>query len=563
MPFSQLPPLLAAALTERGYETPTAVQSAVLEPDAVGRDLLVSAQTGSGKTIAFGLAFAAELLQGAERFSYAEKPLALIVAPTRELALQVERELKWLYLQTGARVASCVCGMNVRQEQRNLAQGAHIVVGTPGRLRDHLERGSLVLDGLRAVVLDEADEMLDLGFRDDIEQILDTTPDSRRTLLFSATLPRPIVDLARRYQKNGHRIETMARGEQHADIDYIAMTVAPADIEHAVVNVLRYQEAQGAMVFCATRDNVRRMHASLVERGFAAVALSGELSQSERSHALQALRDGRARVCVATDVAARGIDLPGLELVVHAELPVGADTLQHRSGRTGRAGRKGVCVLIVPFPRKRRAEGMMRTANIRPRWEKAPTADMIREKDHERLVETIQPGTAAEDDLAVARALLEKHPAEDIAAALVRSYRARLPEPEDMFADSDQQVAQRMEGPRQGFEDTVWFRMDVGRRGNADARWLLPLLCRRGHITKTEIGAIRIGDQETVFEVRREVAERFAEAIRRTAGGEDDVAIEPLGDRPPPQQVRVRRGPPPRANNGAQKYQPKPYRGRN
>ena len=562
MPFSQLPPLLAAALTERGYETPTAVQSAVLEPDAVGRDLLVSAQTGSGKTIAFGLAFAAELLQGQDRFGYAEKPLALIVAPTRELALQVERELKWLYLQTGARVASCVGGMNVRQEQRNLAQGAHIVVGTPGRLRDHLERGSLVLDGLRAVVLDEADEMLDLGFRDDIEQILDTTPDSRRTLLFSATLPRPIVDLARRYQKNGHRIETMARGESHADIDYIAMTVAPADIEHAVVNVLRYQEAPGALVFCATRDNVRRMHASLVERGFAAVALSGELSQSERSHALQALRDGRARVCVATDVAARGIDLPGLELVIHAELPVGADTLQHRSGRTGRAGNKGVCVLIVPFPRRRRAEGMMRTANIRPRWEKAPTADMIREKDHERLVETIQPGTAAEDDLAVARALLEKHPAEDIAAALVRSYRARLPEPEDMFADSDSQVAQRMEGPRQGFEDTIWFRMDVGRRGNADARWLLPLLCRRGHITKTEIGAIRIGDQETVFEVRREVAERFAEALRRTAGGEDDVAIEPLGDRPPPQQTRVRRGPPP-ARGGAQKYQPKPYRGRN
>jgi ATP-dependent RNA helicase DeaD len=209
-------------------------------------------------------------------------------------------------------------------------------------------------------VLDEADEMLDLGFREDIEQILDTTPDSRRTLLFSATLPRPIVDLARRYQKNAHRIETTTRGQQHADIEYIAVTVAPADIEHAVVNVLRFHEAAGAMVFCATRDNVRRMHASLVERGFAAVALSGELSQGERSSALQALRDRRARVCVATDVAARGIDLPDLGLVIHAELPVGADTLQHRSGRTGRAGRKGVCVLIVPFPRRKRAEGMLR-----------------------------------------------------------------------------------------------------------------------------------------------------------------------------------------------------------
>ena len=300
--------------------------------------------------MAYGLAVAADLLAGAEALPVAGDPLALVVAPTRELALQVQRELEWLYAAAGARVASCVGGMDPRREQRALAAGAHIVVGTPGRLRDHLERGQLQLAGLRAAVLDEADEMLDLGFREELEAILDAAPAARRTLLFSATLPRPIVALAGRYQRDALRI-TVATGEQgHADIDYRAVAIAPSDAEHAVVNLLRYYEAGAALVFCNTRESVRRLHANLVERGFAAVALSGELTQTERTHALQALRDRRARVCVATDVAARGIDIPDLELVIHAELPNDPESLQHRSGRTGRAGRKGVSAILVPHP---------------------------------------------------------------------------------------------------------------------------------------------------------------------------------------------------------------------
>ncbi len=176
MPFPATHPGLLHALTERGYAEPTPVQAAVLASEAAGRDLVVSAQTGSGKTVAYGLAMAPNLLGEADRFGAAGAPLALIVAPTRELALQVERELTWLYAGTGARVASCVGGMDIRREQRTLAQGTHIVVGTPGRLRDHLERGHLDVSALKAVVLDEADEMLDLGFREDLEFILETTP---------------------------------------------------------------------------------------------------------------------------------------------------------------------------------------------------------------------------------------------------------------------------------------------------------------------------------------------------------------------------------------------------
>jgi ATP-dependent RNA helicase DeaD len=319
MPFSLLPDAVAQSLAARGYAEPTPVQAAVLQDEAVGRDLLVSAQTGSGKTVAFGVAMAADLLN--DGVPPAGAPLALAIAPTRELALQVSRELAWLYEKAGLRIATCVGGMDPSKERRQLNHGAHIVVGTPGRLRDHLERGALDLSSLRFVVLDEADEMLDMGFREDLEELLDATPAERRTLLFSATMPRPIAALAKQYQRDALRISTIDERQGHGDISYQAVAVSPNDIENAVINLLRFHEAETAMLFCATRDNVRRLHATLLERGFAAVALSGEHSQNERNQAIQALRDGRARICVATDVAARGIDIPSLSLVIHVEVP--------------------------------------------------------------------------------------------------------------------------------------------------------------------------------------------------------------------------------------------------
>lgn len=189
MNFPPLPSSIEAALTERGYAAATQVQGEVLQPEAAGRDLIVSAQTGSGKTIAFGLAMTEQLLGEGGKVPFSIKPLGLVIAPTRELALQVSRELAWLYARTGARIATCVGGMNPSEERKALRSGATIVVGTPGRLRDHLERGALDLSALAAVVLDEADEMLDMGFREELEEILDATPDGRRTLLFSATIP--------------------------------------------------------------------------------------------------------------------------------------------------------------------------------------------------------------------------------------------------------------------------------------------------------------------------------------------------------------------------------------
>jgi len=533
MTFSQIPQPLAEALTAHGYETLTPVQAAVTESQAHGRDLVVSAQTGSGKTVAFGLAMADELLAD-DALAYADAPLALAIAPTRELAQQVSRELEWLYAKTGARIVTCVGGMDPVKERRQLERGAAIVVGTPGRLRDHLERGKLNLSALRAVVLDEADEMLDMGFREDLEELLDATPQERRTLLFSATMPRPIEALAQRYQNDALRISTVGEKRGHGDIAYKAVTVAPSDIEHAVVNLLRFYDAETAILFCATRDNVKHLHATLVERGFSAVALSGEHSQNERNNALQALRDRRARVCVATDVAARGIDLPSLSLVVHVEIPRDAETLQHRSGRTGRAGKKGTAVLLVPYPRRRRVEMMLRGARIEAEWGDAPTPESIRAQDRERLLEKLlAPVEAEDDDREIARVLLETLSPEDVAAALVRAHRAAMPQPEELLGNSPE-ARQKRERP--GFEDVVWFRMDVGRDQRAEARWILPVLCRRGHVTRDAVGQIRINGDQTYFQIPAAQAEQFARAVERTARDDGEyeatIRIERAPDTP-------------------------------
>ena len=542
MSFSHLPPVIGEALTARGYEALTPVQKAVTEAESHGRDLIVSAQTGSGKTVAFGLALADELLSDLGGSPLSETPLVLVVAPTRELALQVSRELGWLFAGASLRIATCVGGMDASKERRNLRGGPAIVVGTPGRLRDHIERGALDLSGLIGVVLDEADEMLDMGFREDLEEILDATPETRRTLLFSATMPRPIERLAERYQRNALRLSLVGETRGHGDIAYQGVAVGPSEIENAVVNLLRFHEAETAICFCATRESVRRLHATLQNRGFGVVALSGEHSQSERNQALQALRDRRARVCVATDVAARGIDLPTLSLVIHVEIPRDAETLQHRSGRTGRAGKKGIAAIVVPHNRRRRVEGMLRGAQIEAEWIDAPTPEAIRKKDRTRLIENLTaPREIEEYDRELAADIMTRMAPEDIAAALVQAHRAEMPEPEELLANTPEaREKAKAERHRPGFEDVVWFRMDIGRRQNAEPRWILPLICRRGHITRNEIGAIRIGQHETWFQVPRPIAAKFADAVQRTASPDDEQDAIAIVEAPEGPRVEAR-----------------------
>ena len=528
--FEGVVPALGQALAKRGYTGLTPVQKAVLAPGLGDSDALVSAQTGSGKTVAFGLAMAPTILAGAERFAHAAAPLALVVAPTRELAMQVKGELIWLYAMTGANVASCVGGMDMRDERRALQRGAHIVVGTPGRLRDHIERGSLDTGGFKAVVLDEADEMLDMGFRDDLEYILGSAPAERRTLMFSATVPHSIARLAKRFQRDAVRIATASEREPHGDIEYRALSVAPNYRENAIINVLRYFEAKNALVFCATRAAVSRMTSRFTNRGFSVVALSGELNQNQRTHALQALRDGRARVCIATDVAARGLDLPNLELVVHADLPRNRESLLHRSGRTGRAGRKGVCVLIVPYNARRSTERLLQSANIKAAWARPPSIDAINKRDNERILEDPALSEPVRDDeRAFAQELLARHGAEQIAAAFLRSYRASRSAPEELL---DTAAPERKDKRRDGFKDGVWFALSVGAKHNAEARWLVPMLCRAGRLTKHDIGAIKVRTTETHFELAPDCVARFLAAVGPGGMIEETIALTQLKDAP-------------------------------
>jgi ATP-dependent RNA helicase DeaD len=599
MPFPPAHPGLLAAIAARGYAEPTPVQAAVLEPRAVGHDLLVSAQTGSGKTVAFGLAIAPTLLGEAPRYAAPDgRPRALVVAPTRELALQVQRELTWLYAQTGARIVSCVGGMDARREAWLLSQGTAIVVGTPGRLRDHLERKQLDLSGIAAVVLDEADEMLDLGFREELEALLGAMPAERRTLLFSATLPRSITMLAKKFQHDAVRVSTTNDDVPHGDIEYQAMVIHPRERELAVVNLLRATDA-GALIFCRTRDGVSHLANNLIERGFAVVAMSGELSQAERTRALQALRDGRARACVATDVAARGLDLPDLGLVVHADLPQDSQVLVHRSGRTGRAGKKGTAVVLVPTPARRMAERLFAGAGLKAAWVAPPSADAIRAADQVRLTAEINSieADAGEDERAAAASLAGAHTPQQLALALVRAHRARLPAPEELTSfdqprgkptkherdarrphDADgphartprphdraarPERAERVERPERAerapraaradaperparpdsperqakhdrqlrqLEETsgdvpVWFRIDVGRVRKADPKWLIPIICTRGDITKAEIGAIRVMSHETRFQIAARAADAFDVAVARPQKNHPDRTV--------------------------------------
>ena len=540
-------PALAAALERRGYTQLTPVQEAVVSPELVGQDLLVSAQTGSGKTVAFGLAAASNIIDPDTGVATAASaPLALIVAPTRELALQVKQELIWLYADAEVYVASCIGGMSYRDEIRALERGVQIVVGTPGRLVDHVNRGTLDLSGLAVAVLDEADEMLDLGFREELETLLSKAPKTRRTLMFSATVSRPIQQLAENYQRNAQRLNLVSDTPQHADIDYRVNTIVPAELENAVFNILRYYDAPNAIVFCGTRANVNHLAARLSNRGFSVVALSGELSQKERSHALQAMRDGRAKVCVATDVAARGIDLPGLELVVHADLPRNQEALLHRSGRTGRAGRKGVSIILASKRATRRVSRLLQDARIdEADWSTPPSAADVRERDEERLLADkvfIDPiDESAEADMV--KRLVELHGPEKLAAAFLRVKREKMAAPEEL-SDPEKSKADRKarrqrgededdrRGPRkprpirEDFSNGQWISLTIGRRAGAEPRWLLPMLCKAGGLERKDIGAIRIGDRETFVELAPDAAPRFMETVGPGAVLEKSIRVE-------------------------------------
>ena len=543
---SGIPAPIVKAMSDKGYENLTPVQEEVFKDEYSGLDLLVSAQTGSGKTIAFGLAIVENILSDNSFFKTPKSPEALIIVPTRELALQVKNELSWLLASSEAKIASCVGGMDIRTEKRNLETKPNIVVGTPGRLKDHIERNHFNVSNIKTVVLDEADEMLDMGFREDLEAILDTTPDDRQTLMFSATVPKGIANLAKRYQKDAVRISVGKSNSQHVDIEYRAFKIVMSDQENAIINTLRYYEATNAIIFCATRIAVNHMTSRLTNRGISAVALSGELSQNERNMALQAMRTSKARVCVATDVAARGLDLPNLDLVIHADIPRTSDTLLHRSGRTGRAGRKGVCAVLVPQNRSRIAERLFGQANVKPIWASPPSREEILKEDKKRIVENkILEDPITNEEQELVNELISKNSIEQLAAAYYRLIGKDLSAPEDLRNPSDKSEG-RTKG--NGFQNSIWFELSVGKDDTAEPRWLVAMLCKAGNLSKRDIGSIKIQPKVTFIEISEETSSTLKELAANKKPIERHIMVRLLEK--PPENFTSNRSNPNRIRKG-------------
>ncbi len=368
----RLPAPLARALATRGFTDLTPIQHAVLDAAGTAADLMVSAPTGSGKTLAFGLALVPHLLDPEGRMLPGGGPRALVVAPTRDLAAQVAGELAWLYAGTAARVLLCTGGADRGAERAGLGRGADIVVGSPGRLGDHIAGGALVPGWISCLLLDEADELLERGFLAETRSIIAALPQDCRLVLCSATITPRLARLAADLRGGlAPRLVTAAGVEDRRGCMQ-AVAVPAALVRHAVAGLLRLHGPERALVFCRRRLAAAELADWLRASGFRAAGLTGALTLRERAAALAVLRDGRAAVCVATDIAARGLDLRGIGLVVHAGPPHSAEALVHRNGRAGRGGGPGLAVLVATPAERRRVEALARRVCMALDWVAAP-----------------------------------------------------------------------------------------------------------------------------------------------------------------------------------------------
>lgn len=372
---------LIEAIEKKGFTEPTSVQKEMLKLDDIDQDVIVRAKTGSGKTLAFLLPLFNEGITGKGT------PKVLILSPTRELAMQINKEAEWLGCNEDLVTTNLVGGMDISQQIKDLKKGASIITGTPGRTLDHLKRGTLKVDNIHTVILDEGDHMLDMGFRDELEGILDTVPHRKRTWLFSATMPQEIKSLSGRYLKNPAYISLVDEGAQHSDIEHKIYTVPRKTRLEGLVNVLLWENSSKGLIFCHTRAETAKVSEKLQSEGFRAFCLHGDMSQRERNTALGALRNGRISLLVATNVAARGLDVPGVEHVFQYGLPQDMDTFIHRSGRTGRAGLEGENIVILNPSEARKFKGMLRGTRIKAEWLNVPDSHEIKARNRSRYEE--------------------------------------------------------------------------------------------------------------------------------------------------------------------------------
>ncbi len=517
------PPTLQA-IAELGYEEPTPIQARTILRMLAGDDVIAQAQTGTGKTAAFALPII-ERLDASLR-----APQALVMTPTRELAMQVAEAFhSYGKFHSHLAVLPVYGGQPIDRQLRALKSGVNVVVGTPGRLLDHIQRGTLKLDQVRTVVLDEADEMLDMGFIEDIEAILKETPAERQTALFSATMPGPIANLAKNYMRDPQRINIKAEQMTVPQIRQIYYEVGGRDKFEVLGRVLDFEMPTSAIIFCRTKSEVDSLGERLIARAFPAETLHGDLSQIQRDRVMQRFRTGQVELLVATDVAARGLDIELVSHVINYDIPLDPEVYVHRIGRTGRAGRTGSAITLVTPRERRQLYTIERMTGAPIQRLRLPTvSDVIarrRESFKETLRETLSAG-GLEPYIVMAEDLGEEFSPTDLAAAAFKLLLDQsLVETEDTLAEQERARFEderdggsrrqrgREFGPSQGMTRLY---IDVGREDGVRPADIVGAIANEAGIPGRAIGAIELFDRFSLVEVPNNLGEKVMRALRHT-----------------------------------------------
>jgi ATP-dependent RNA helicase DeaD len=518
-----LDPRLLEVLLSLGYEEPTPVQRETIPPLLEGRDLLGQAATGTGKTAAFALPLL-HRMQAEGRGGVA--PTGLVLVPTRELAMQVAEAVHRYGKGLGVTSLAIYGGAPFDAQLRMLRRGVDVVVATPGRALDHLRRGTLNLAELRTVVLDEADEMLDMGFAEDLEAILDATPGERQTALFSATMPPRVASLTARYLRDPVRVtiarEVAVEGEAPR-VRQVAYIVTRAHKMAALGRVLDVEQPTSAMVFCRTRNEVDALTETLSGRGYRAVALHGGMSQDQRDRVMKSFRAGTTDLLVATDVAARGLDVQHVSHVVNYDVPSAAESYVHRIGRTGRAGREGVAITLAEPREHRMLRNIEQQTRQRISISTVPTIADLRARRLEAIRGTLRE-TLLTEDLDSVRVVVETLAGEfdvmDVAAAAVRLLVARdgaeedqeeIPSPRPPAPEGDRPARR----PRVTTDsDMVRLFIGAGRLAKMRPSDIVGAIVGESGLEARSIGAIQIGDRFSLVEVPADAADLVLAALR-------------------------------------------------
>jgi ATP-dependent RNA helicase DeaD len=520
-----LRPELLKALTSLGYEEPTPIQREAIPPLVAGNDLVGQAATGTGKTAAFAL----PVLQGLTAGKRDAGPMALVLVPTRELAEQVSQAVHRYGRDLGVRVLPVYGGQPIGRQLQALQRGVDVVVGTPGRVLDHIDRGTLRLGDVRTVVLDEADEMLDMGFAEDIEAILAETPDDRQTVLFSATMPPRIDSIARRHLREPVRITMGRKTVEPGEIPLVrqsAYMVARAHRPAALGRILDVEAPTAAIVFCRTREEVDQVTETLNGRGYRAEALHGGMSQDQRDRVMGRLRGGSTELLVATDVAARGLDVEQLTHVINFNVPAAPEAYVHRIGRVGRAGREG-CAITLAEPREQRMlKAIERLTGQRITLEKLPTVTDLRARRLE-LTRTALQASLEDDDLerfrVVLDSLTDEFDVENVALAAVKLLHEaaggdvdeeEIPSPTAPPAKRESRPGRSAGGRSDSGVTRLFF--GIGRRAGLRPQDLVGAIAGEAGINARDIGAIQITDRFSLVEVPESAADRVISAMQRS-----------------------------------------------